>query len=580
MGAATGKGVQVVLGPESKQHPLIAAFRVVTEEGVKALIARPQERDPFSQMKRFSNQISGGYDTGGHHVGRVLSQKFNPGTLDVEGPNPMGSRSFLGDEFQGMLMFGKASEGKPAEPAFYSLWPEGTPPEARRTLVLNIATNQIPPSMDDPQSRISQSLKKLDVLLGRPMRSVFYPVGPDVRNAVRKFAQSFEKTYGIKVDIRYDVPDAQINLLGYSEGKKDNTAGSASFPEAVSSWPKLEEFGHTPAYMLVNMDMAHKLDKQTIQELVNHELLHCMGLAHPHDLAIFRSLDMQSALGMTQMAYSDLKPVAVGRQEDVGFGALDFGLRKWVHNPPALNAGNAVFDLEKAHKAALKRNKRTATFRQAGILPTLSLFAHGRNNTLIGTQGDDYLDTNTGYISRVTKDGAPMNAVLLEGHIEHVHCVAGNNTVVACKTGDQDIHTGTGRTELHLVYPGMTGTKTLDVQGQATLLLTASFLKSEPDLQVLAQGRETVLKGTNSTLRVQGRGLSALKLVDESGHSLYEQTLDGSPTALASAMKEAGTLAAAHQPKAPDVRPDMPDNWQERVKRQQSGVTAQDRLRA
>lgn len=572
MGRVTPKGIQILLGGDSRQRAGINAYRPVTPEGLNEILGDPNvKRDPFSFQHRLKGGINGGaYGTNGDHVGRDLKGKTAPESLDREGPDPIRDREFVGDEFQGMLMF--APNGKPA---FQSLWPEGTA-DKDKTLRINIAS-KLPDYIANPESVVHQELSVTDALEKQPVEQIFKPVHANIRAAVDEFAKSFEANFGVKVDVQVDHPNPHVSVMGYDKGRKDITAFS-SFPAAMGEWKKLKHASHSPGYLFVSSNRSKGLGTDDSQRLVNQQLGLALGVAHPHDLAQFRNLSDQAALTMTTMAYSDLKPVSLGTEDKAGFGPLDFGLRKWLPNAPALNEGEQALDLEMAYKESLRRNADTVTYKETGLLPAVSLFAHGEDNMLMGGKGDDYLDTNAGYVSTYQdpETGRKQNAVLVEGHIRYVECGAGNNIVVAAKDGDQTIHTGTGKTDVRLLYPEMSGEKVIDAPGEVTVTFTASQLKSAQDVTVSQSGDDFVLgSAQGGSLRLQGQakgeGISSVRMLSESGRVLFEKEVKGLSLDdfRKDVLEPAKKTAAEYVPSKPDVAQDRPSTWKERVERLQ-----------
>lgn len=576
MGSVTPKGLQELLGSDSKQREDINSYRPATVASLTELLGNSHAgRDPYSFQHRIKGKggQGGPYNTGGDHVGRELFNKLKPDTLDTEGPDPFKDRDFIGDEFQGMLMF-----GKDGTPAFHSLWPKDSAPEARSAIRVNIAS-VLPEAIESLPPLVKKSLDHRAGREGQKIESMFAPVNDRITQSVNRYAQEFEKTFGIHLDVGTDQPDAQIHVMGFQHGRITSPHGFASFPQPMQEWENFYRISAAPGYVMMNLDKAEQLSDQQIDRMVAHEFGHALGLANPNDLALFRNVQALDALTLTTMANSDLvyNPIHEEAPTAPLFGPLDLGLRKWVANPPALNKGNATYDLDALHHKSVQANKSTVTFKHTHLLPTLPIFAHGTNNTLVGTAGDDYLDTNTGYISHIdhVRTGAKQKFTLLEGHIDHVRCVSGNNTVIASKTADQDIHTGTGTTDVRFVYPEMTGEKTIDAEGEVILTLTASVLKSLPDLRASADQGDIILSANQcqGKIRLQGqaegKGIAQLRVVSERGHTLFEQDTHGlSADALQrDVIQKAVKVAFDHIPSAPDVPLDRPTTNAERIER-------------
>ena len=520
MGRISVKGLLGILGEESRQAYLFNSCEITTEEGLREILTNTDNaRDPHYLSKKLGKDKghNSSYGTDGNHVGYDLTGKEKPQNPDQEGPNPAGTRQFLGNEFQGLLMFDL--EGKPA---FHSLWPEGTTAEDRKVLKINIAT-KIPDYAAAPDSPARQALG--DRL---PLDEAFTPMDERVIAQIREFGERFEKTFGIALDIQTDHPDPQITVMGYHHHTA-KLAGFASFPPSMDGWDSLKSYAQSPGSVLLNTAKTSALSDEKIQGLLTQAFGHALGLAHPHDLAIFNTMSQREAIEMTTMAYGDLSYSAF---DDVGakLGPVDYGLRKWVHNPPALNAGNAVYDLDAQHRQTYEANKDSLVFQHEGLLPASAILAHGENNELRGSaKGNDFIDTNAGYVSSIhhPQTGAVQKFMLVEGHLDRVYGLGGNNTIIAGNVGDQQVHPGKGTNEIQFLYPEMKGAKTLISEGKDTLVISEEVLKNYKSQH--RDGDDIVLSLGEGSLRLQGqaigKGVSQMKVVNAQGLSVYEQAV-------------------------------------------------------
>lgn len=576
MAVVTAKGLLELLGKEADHWDLVASSPVVTEDGMDQLLGKGLGRTPYSFENRIKNRENHGrggpYGTGGDHVGRDLSNKEKPEGLDKRGPDPMHERKFIGYEFQGMLMFG--ADGKPA---FHSIWPEGTPAEERKSIKVNIVT-KVPDYILDPEGTVKPFMDgRTQAFGGQGIEDAFAPVDERVIEQVQKYAENFEKTFGIKMDVSFDEPDEKthISLMGFRGGDR-RLNGFASFPKAMQSWEMLKGYGHTPGFMMLNMENVDAMPDKQVHDLFAHEFGHTMGWAHPHDLAKFEDLTQREAMEMTTMSYTDLEYRPFGDMQGAELGPMDYGLRKWVHNPPALNQGNAVYDLEAAHAETVAKNAHTITYRREHILPAGPMLAQGKNNELRGTKGDDFIDTNPGYSCQIKnpETGDKQKFVLVEGHVDRVKCIAGNNKVVACATGNQEISTGTGQTEVQCLYPNMTGEKTIVSEGKSTLVLTTSLLKKHQDMVTDRDGDDLVLRVGEGSIRLSGqmvgKGISNLRVVDELGKTVFDKDVtELNPESFRRhAVYEAKKVAREHVPAKEDVQPERHEqpSWKDRIK--------------
>lgn len=571
MSPVTPKGLLNLLGDESRQRERINSYNPVTAGGLEELLSLYTGRDPFSFHHRIKGAKDGGpYGSNGDHVGRDLFNKQKSEMLDAEGPNPLADRSFLGDEFQGMLMFGQNGI-----PAFQSLWPTGASAQERKVLKVNIAS-EVPDAIRHLPAPVKKALERRAGVAGQSLDSQFAAVDPRFTQAVNTYAERFERAFGIHLDIRTDHPDAQIHIMGYRHARPESPHAYASFPGAMQGWEKLAPISHSPGYIMVNLDKAPKLSDQQVEQLVAHEFGHALGLASSHDLALFRNLHPRDAMTLSSMAYSDLSQGAVDGSIPAGFGALDLGLRKWLDNPPALNEGGRIYDLDALHKASQEQNKKTVVYRKTGLLPVLPIAAHGKENVLHGSTGNDFIDTNPGYVSqiRVSTQKNTQKFALVEGHIGEIYCRSGDNTVVVSAEGDQTIHTGTGKTDLRVLYPDMRGEKTIDAEGKVTLTLTASYLKNAQDLRVTQHGTDVILSSQDhGTLRLrdqaEGHGIARIRILSERGRTLFEKEVKGLSSAELQdkVIRPALNVARDYVPSKPDVAQDRPSTWKDRVDR-------------
>lgn len=576
MGIVTSKGLLELLGDDADHWDLVASSPVITEQGLEEVLGNPVVgRSPYSFKNRIKDRSEHGrggpYGTGGDHVGRDLSNKYKPEGLDQRGPDPMKERKFIGYEYQGMMMFG--ANGKPA---FHSIWPEGTKPEDMKTLKVNIVT-KVPDYVLDPKGTVKPFMDgRTSAFGGQTIEEAFAPVDKRVVEQVQKYAANFEKTFGIKMEVSFDEPDdkTHISIMGFRGGDR-RLNGFASFPQAMQSWKMLKPYGHKPGFMMLNMENVDAMPDKQLHDLFAHEFGHSIGWAHPHDLAIFEDLTQREAMEMTTMSYSDIEYRPFKGMEGAELGPMDYGLRKWVHNAPALNSGNAVYDLEAQHAETFEKNKNTVTFRRERILPAAPMLAHGTNNELRGTKGDDFIDTNPGYSTQVTnsESDTKQKFVLVEGHLDRVRCVAGNNKVVACATGDQQIFTGSGQTEVQCLYPNMTGEKTVTAEGKATLVLTTSLLKKHQDMVTDRDGDDLVLRAGEGSIRLTGqmigKGISNLRVVDELGKTVFDKDVtELNPESFRRhAVYEAKKVAREHVPAKEDVLPERHEqpSWKDRI---------------
>lgn len=490
------------------------------------------------------------FSSGGHHVGRSLEGKEAPlRPIDARGPNPHGDRRFYADEFQGMLTFDR--QGKPT---FHSRFPEAKSAKDIKELRINIAT-KLPKYMtgNTPQAIEIEAMEN-DAFDGQPFRDVFARVDDKMVKQVKQYAKEFEQAFGIKMTVGFDLPDPHLSLMGYTKGDP-NLLGFASFPPGINDWAELDGLGAHPGYMVMNNQYSATATSKEVYDLFTHEFGHTMGLAHPHDLAML-NMSKREALTATKMAYTDLKlrafrhivtdadgkPVLdkggnkqyyhTGPDE----GVLDFGFRKWTANAPALghvsnpdpkdpknDLYKGVYDLAAHSEFARNENGQSIVFLRERLLPMVPIINDGKHTVLKGTPGDDYLDTNPGYASTVNVAGtrATQQFVLVEGHMEKVMGISGNNIIVAAAQGDQEIHPGTGKNELRFLYPDMKGEKSIVSEGQDTLVLTEDVMEA---LRFSASKSKSgiTLDAGDVRLHLSGNPIQKISIVNDLGRPIAE----------------------------------------------------------
>ena len=417
--------------------------------------------------------------------------------LPKAGKDPMGIRAFVGDEMPRMLLFGAprgtlqevtlpdGTKGQvpviteKAKPAFYSRWPDGTKPEDMHTLKVNIA-DKVPSYMKRGPMKADMDEQKGFAFKGKELEDVFVPLNDKMENAYRRMAEDFEATYGIKLDIRtaddpHPEEEVQITVMGFSGGHPQ-LAGVGSFPEAANEWfdeSKLIPTGERQypldgkqGYLLLNYDYCNQeqITDYNIYDLCLHENGHNFGWVHPHDLGQGMKMSQREAFMQTAMAYTD---AVFGKfQDKVGLvgGIVEHFFRRFMHNAPEMNTEpGAVYDLQEQADAMAVANIRSSNVAKYRMAPTVPIINHGKDVTLIGSEGDDILDTDQGQISRVLNpNGTEQRYSLVEGHFDVVKGRAGNNKIIASRHGDQLIEPGPGTNQIHIYESNSASTKTIE----------------------------------------------------------------------------------------------------------------------
>lgn len=507
-------------------------------------------------------------------VGTNLSYKVKPKGLPKEGKNPTfngqpGIRRFVGDEFPRMLGFGAPrisreivrENGRPtqvfklaeeAKPAFYSLWPEGTKPEDMKVLKINIAT-KVPQYMLEGALGATMEGRKEFAFKGQSLSESFVPVSDKVEKEWRRFAEDFEASFGIKLDVRKDTdPDAHkpeevsLSVLGFQKGEP-RLAGFASFPEAMNEWQEVFKatLGHKQGFMMLNHEYTNNkaIDGDMVYDLIAHEFGHRFGMCHPHDLGQMK-MSQADALNHTMMAYTDGKFSRMvdqdgKEQEGLLCGPVELSLRKFLPNAPKLNdSRGTVYDLGAHSKKSFGVNWNSRVMAQTGQIPAVPIVNNGTGAVLRGTTGNDILDTEPGHESRVKNSlGVEQRYSLVEGHFAKVIGLAGNNDIFTSSKGDQEILPGIGENKIHIYDKHIGDKKTILSTGRDTLVLHEDiFFENRKDkkvrgqddavnhsLKVTQQGDDIVLTGHaggSIVLKdqvVPGKGVTAIEVVDDSG---------------------------------------------------------------
>lgn len=517
---------------DNKEQRIRAIATALDNDGNLASLVLPDD-ETLDHVLSKPNQAVGEdrFGTGGQHVARELTGKTGWRDLDNKGPDPEKSRNFLGDEFQGML--GYDASGKPAFWSHFSK-ADGSPIE----------------SMDDLKGqsfKICLATKLPEHLHGNPSisdvpeawggkepKDAAVKVCPRMEAQIRAYAEDFANVTGLNVEIVDDAKDANLTVMAWETGTKSpRLLGFASFPESMNSWSRLRGLGNKPAFMFVSNDYANlpesRVSDQEVRNLFSHEFGHNMGWCHPHDLARL-SMSQAEALGSTLMAYSDMHNDDIAGSKGAQMGAIDYTFRKWFPDAPALNEGEGrVYDMQAHMDASFEKSKNTRAYARSGQLSTAVIVDAGTNTELHGSKGNDFIDTNTGYASYVNcPDGKGKQKFLLsEGHIAKVKGIAGDNTIVPSKTGDQVIEPGTGNSQIKFYHQGIGGTKTIVSEGNDTLVLSESIILGHKALRASEKDGNIVIGDSKEQIVLAGKGVAAIQVIDAQGREVLKKDVAG-----------------------------------------------------
>lgn len=557
--------------PEDKPLPHAAAPAQasvrVTKEGLEDFLSDAPTTGTFTPFTNLPGdcQVNGNGEhiegeeedlgTEGNHTGRNLKGKQKPERpIDQPGADPYSDRKFVGDEFQGMLTFDR--QGKPT---FWSRFPGAKNAKQIKELNVSIATKLPSFVIGDTSQAHDIDAMEEDAFDGKHFEEVFAPIHDRLLKQIQQYATEFEAAYGIKMNVEFDHPDPQLCIMGYAQGNPA-LLGFAAFPPSINEWESMGVLGHHPAHMLLNNDFAEEATDKEIYDLFSHEFGHTLGFAHPHDLALL-NMDKREALTATKMAYTDLsletfrhavrdkngnpqkgkdgKPVLYHNGPDEG--VLDYGFRKWTAEAPVLNTVSnpdpdakdndlykGIYDLQLHYEHALETNKDSLVFTTERLLPMVPMINDGKHTELRGSQGNDYIDTNPGYSSIVAdaKSGIRQKFVLVEGHMEKVLGVAGNNTIIAAQAGNQEIQPGPGTNTIQFFYPTMAGNKTILSTGTDRLVITEDVLKAHNFAATQKDG-SIVLDSGKSQLTLSGKGLDSILIINKWGKPLCDVKVAG-----------------------------------------------------
>ena len=163
------------------------------------------------------------------------------------------------------------------------------------------------------------------------------------------------------------------------------------------------------------------------------------------------------------------------------------------------------------------------------MLPMVPMLNDGKNTVLKGSHGNDLLDTNPGYSSIITDpaSGAKQHFALVEGHMEKVLGITGNNVIIAAAHGDQEIHPGDGKNQIQLLYPDQTGSKKIISTGEDTLVLTDTLLEQQRFTARAKQGGINLRTRDGNEIFLGGNGPKFVQVINERGKLLCKLDVTG-----------------------------------------------------
>lgn len=520
----------------------------------------------LNEEKEFEDAVKRGdreptedrFGTGGMHTARHKEGAigWREKGMNVKGTDPLNTRDYKGDEFDGIIAYGRADEDGLRRPAFWSHFVKEDKTDPNRPL-RDEQGNVIPgtpiESIDDlpeqpvfkiclpAKGEFPEHLKNNPSIertreawgTGKPEDQA-EKIHPRLIKAMEDIVKNSENS-GIKIELVDDPKEAHCNIMGWSTGATPRLLGWASFPEAMNSWSRLRGLGQErgSAFSFLNNDYAadRSVSDEALRDLILHEVVrgHVMGGCHPHDLGMLR-MSQAEAKESTLMSYSTDHPNDFAGTEGSGLGMIDYGIRRWMPNPKPINTqpGN-VYDIAAHVATSFERNKNGRSAYAAGLLPGVVIINHGPGAVLKGTAGDDILDTNPGYCSVVPAGEHrgkqfKQKVLLSEGHIEVVKGISGNNTIIPAEQGNQLIEPGTGNSKLCFTHQSIGGNKHIHSEGQDTLVLSDAVVKRYlGNLKASINDKgEMVFAGGDDSITVSGNKLASMQIVNARGGVIGE----------------------------------------------------------
>jgi ankyrin repeat protein len=414
--------------------------------------------------------------------------------LPKRGPDPFGDRDFIGDQIEGIMMFGQ--DGRPA---FYNMWPEGTDTKDMKEINLNIvmdvknvsAKTKAEVEVSNCGISLGSDSKGNDKCLGnQTLEQAFAPLDTEYVAMVQKYAAYFKSRFGMDLRVsvnekREDMPN--IEIFGYKNGH----TGTAAFAKLPPPTPTVEEYNNSR--ILVNTDstsykqIVDKDKKTTVPNYderladFSHELGHCFGLAHPHDDNSVQKLslkgyDTKEKLKVAHhsvMSYSQLRYIsndADVKNSAEWVGPMDLFLRNFMPNPPNPEKWNGGYNLDGFRQSTTALNPDKAE------LSSLSIYHDGKASKLSGISTPDSLrdviDANAGYCgkSSVVEDRNKMKTTLnlpicfVNGKVNEIKTYKGHDKVTLPEGGGVFLDMGEGLNQVRALYRDL-GNITIQTSG-------------------------------------------------------------------------------------------------------------------
>ncbi len=443
--------------------------------------------------------------------------------------DPLDDRNFIGDQIEAIMMFGL--DGRPA---FYNLWPKGTPTKDMKEINLNVVTD-----VTRVSSHIKSKAEQADCreagidangntkcIGNQTLEQAFVKLDDDYVEMLKKYAQYFESRFGMKLRVsinqaRDDMPN--VDVMGYKNGHQ-NTSAFADLPP--------QQFTNSPhkTFIIVNTEPeSYTIRKEGEPDKPNHdqrladfehEFGHTLGLRHPHDGFSVPKLSLRNFTTPEQlrsdhhsiMSYSKLKQVAYEsantHTSPEWVGPMDLYLRNFMPNPPALSEWKSGYDVEAFREYAASINPEAGQ-----VLPPLSIYHSGTSGKLNGAGKSlktdllswrNIIDANRGYCGEATlsstdnqKTYRKIPICFVEGGVREIQTYGGHDTVTLPEKGGLFLDMGKGTNEVRALYRDLGNVTIQSSGGEDTLAISKDVLV----------GRKVIPAERN--------GLFALSFVDE-----------------------------------------------------------------
>lgn len=480
------------------------------------------------------------WGTGGNHVAANPEGKYMPEDLNSAGNDPKKNRDYIGGIAQGLIMYAPKEAGDDVQrPAVYDYFGAKTREDlAGKKLTLNVMTSgkfeDLPAYMRDENGSQLKAMRarKGSAFGGQNFEDALVGIDERTQKQIERVARDWTRKYGIEVEVVYDQdpeidpqnPHPVITYMGFTRGAA-GLAGFANFPEAYNRWGgQLAGYGHNPGFNVLNNDYTGRASTSdhAIYTLVEHELGHAMGKVHTHDLGNTGRNRTQD-LALSNMAYSSLQSQGVG-PDGSPLPLVEHETGKWLGGLQKLNTGeNLVVDLQALHRSSYELNKNSRETRSNNLLPVEAVVVDGEGAVLQGSEGNDRLDGNPGYGSRVNTPGipAPQDYALVRGHFARIRGVAGDNIIIGAEHGDQVIEPGPGNNSVEFPHDAITGRKVVESTGKDTLVLSEALL-ARNNLRA-AQGADGIELTDGKNAIVLKGGIDKVQVIDAQGQTVLEK---------------------------------------------------------